>query len=267
MRRTRTNAAQVHGVHGRPTPAQKIYADVNFEYPVKAGIPLDETVASFGTLEARPAADRRGRQAPEGGEPARRQGRLRQLSRRLRRIARRGGIGPSRYRECMSPRRGGSSSVRSRLRRPRRIRKDAPLWSLWVLGLDRAARRDAAALAPADRGRGRRGDLAASPRQRAAGSPADTALLLAGVAALTGSIGIGAAWLVTAHRFPGRRRARLASALPLAVPTYIIAYVVRRALRLLPARSRARSARPLRLDVARRVLVPGGALARRAASR
>lgn len=31
--------------------AQKIYADVNFEYPVKTGIPLDETVASFGKLK------------------------------------------------------------------------------------------------------------------------------------------------------------------------------------------------------------------------
>ena len=31
--------------------AQKIYADVNFEYPVKPGIPLDETVASFGPLK------------------------------------------------------------------------------------------------------------------------------------------------------------------------------------------------------------------------
>ncbi len=31
--------------------AQKIYADVNFEYPVKPGTPLDETVASFGQLK------------------------------------------------------------------------------------------------------------------------------------------------------------------------------------------------------------------------
>ena len=31
--------------------AQKIYADVNFEYPVKPGIPLDEIVASFGPLK------------------------------------------------------------------------------------------------------------------------------------------------------------------------------------------------------------------------
>jgi iron(III) transport system substrate-binding protein len=31
--------------------AQKIHADVNFEYPVKTGIALDETVAEFGTLK------------------------------------------------------------------------------------------------------------------------------------------------------------------------------------------------------------------------
>jgi iron(III) transport system substrate-binding protein len=31
--------------------AQKIYADVNFEYPIKEGIQLDETVASFGKLK------------------------------------------------------------------------------------------------------------------------------------------------------------------------------------------------------------------------
>lgn len=31
--------------------AQEIHADANFEYPVKAGIPLDEMVASFGTLK------------------------------------------------------------------------------------------------------------------------------------------------------------------------------------------------------------------------
>ncbi len=39
--------------------AQKIHADVNFEYPVKAGIQLDETVASFGQLnpDALPIAE------------------------------------------------------------------------------------------------------------------------------------------------------------------------------------------------------------------
>ena len=48
---------------------------------------------------------------------------------------------------------------------------------------------------------------------------AETALLLAG------GIGIGTAWLVTVHRFPGRDRLAWLLALPLAVPTYITAYV------------------------------------------
>jgi iron(III) transport system permease protein len=52
-----------------------------------------------------------------------------------------------------------------------------------------------------------------------------TVLLLAGVATLTAIIGTGAAWLVTAYRFPGRDTLSWALALPLAFPTYIVAYV------------------------------------------
>jgi iron(III) transport system permease protein len=52
-----------------------------------------------------------------------------------------------------------------------------------------------------------------------------TVLLLAGVAILTAIIGTGAAWLVTAYRFPGRDTLTWALALPLAFPTYIVAYV------------------------------------------
>lgn len=52
----------------------------------------------------------------------------------------------------------------------------------------------------------------------------DTLLLLCGVGALSASIGTGAAWLVSAHDFPGRRFFDWALLLPLAVPTYIIAY-------------------------------------------
>ena len=52
-----------------------------------------------------------------------------------------------------------------------------------------------------------------------------TVLLLAGVAALTALIGVGTAWLVTAYRFPGRDTLAWALALPLAFPTYIVAYV------------------------------------------
>jgi iron(III) transport system permease protein len=53
----------------------------------------------------------------------------------------------------------------------------------------------------------------------------DTALLLAGVAAITAVVGIGAAWLVTAYRFPGRAILVWLLPLPLAIPTYIVAYV------------------------------------------
>jgi iron(III) transport system permease protein len=51
-----------------------------------------------------------------------------------------------------------------------------------------------------------------------------TVLLLAGVGAMVATIGVGTAWLVTMHRFPGRRVFEWALLLPLAVPTYIIAF-------------------------------------------
>jgi iron(III) transport system permease protein len=53
----------------------------------------------------------------------------------------------------------------------------------------------------------------------------ETGLLIAGVAVLCGTIGVGTAWLVTAHRFPGRDALAWLLPLPLAVPTYITAYV------------------------------------------
>ena len=52
----------------------------------------------------------------------------------------------------------------------------------------------------------------------------DTAVLLAGVGALTAGIGTSLAWLVTAYDFPGRKILTWALLLPLAVPTYIVAY-------------------------------------------
>jgi iron(III) transport system permease protein len=51
-----------------------------------------------------------------------------------------------------------------------------------------------------------------------------TVLLLLGVSVLVAVIGVGTAWLVTMYRFPGRRIFEWALLLPLAVPTYIIAY-------------------------------------------
>ncbi len=52
----------------------------------------------------------------------------------------------------------------------------------------------------------------------------NTAALLLGVGVLTIALGVGSAWLVTAYEFPGRRVAAWALLLPLAVPTYIVAY-------------------------------------------
>jgi len=51
-----------------------------------------------------------------------------------------------------------------------------------------------------------------------------TLLLMAGVGLLSLLIGTGTAWLVTMYRFPGRRYFQWLLLLPLAIPTYIIAY-------------------------------------------
>jgi len=54
---------------------------------------------------------------------------------------------------------------------------------------------------------------------------ADTSLLLLGVGLVCGVVGVGAAWLVTQFDFPGRRSLEWLLVLPLALPTYITAYV------------------------------------------
>jgi iron(III) transport system permease protein len=53
----------------------------------------------------------------------------------------------------------------------------------------------------------------------------ETALLLSGVALLATAMGSGAAWLVTAFRFPGSRLLAWLLPLPLAMPTYVTAFV------------------------------------------
>jgi iron(III) transport system permease protein len=54
---------------------------------------------------------------------------------------------------------------------------------------------------------------------------ADTVMLLAGVAAIATVAGVGTAWIVTAYHFPGRDAFVWLLPLPLAIPTYIVAYV------------------------------------------
>ena len=53
----------------------------------------------------------------------------------------------------------------------------------------------------------------------------DTALLLGGVGTLALLIGAGTAWLISLHEFPGRQMLVWLMPLPLAVPTYLAAYV------------------------------------------
>ncbi len=53
----------------------------------------------------------------------------------------------------------------------------------------------------------------------------NTAVLLAGVAVVAGSIGVATAWLVTMCEFPGRRVMEWALLLPFAAPAYVLAYV------------------------------------------
>jgi len=53
----------------------------------------------------------------------------------------------------------------------------------------------------------------------------DTALLLGGVGALALLIGAGTAWLISMHDFRGRQMLLWLMPLPLAIPTYIAAYV------------------------------------------
>jgi iron(III) transport system permease protein len=51
-----------------------------------------------------------------------------------------------------------------------------------------------------------------------------TIVLLVGVAVIVITVGTGSAWLVTAYDFPGRRILDWALLLPLAVPTYVVAF-------------------------------------------
>jgi hypothetical protein len=53
----------------------------------------------------------------------------------------------------------------------------------------------------------------------------NTVLLLGGVAVICAVVGVGTAWLVTAYDFPGRSVFVWLLPLPLALPTYIVAYV------------------------------------------
>ena len=56
--------------------AQQIYADQNYEYPVRAGVAINPTIAGYGKLNADTAADLEDRRQPQSGGDAGGQGRL-----------------------------------------------------------------------------------------------------------------------------------------------------------------------------------------------
>ncbi len=60
--------------------AQQMHADLNYEYPIRAGVPINKTIAGYGALKARSDAARADRGEPQEGLGAGRQGRLRQLT-------------------------------------------------------------------------------------------------------------------------------------------------------------------------------------------
>lgn len=53
----------------------------------------------------------------------------------------------------------------------------------------------------------------------------ETLQLLAGVGIVSAAVGVGAAWLIATYRFPGREILAVMLVLPLALPTYLAAYV------------------------------------------
>lgn len=98
-----------------------------------------------------------------------------------------------------------------------------PLWGMLAAGLALAVAAPLASLAWTALGGGldHWSHLLRHVLPHAAGN---TLLLLAGVGVVTAVVGTGCAWLVSVHDFPGRSVLHWALLLPLAVPTYIVAY-------------------------------------------
>lgn len=102
-------------------------------------------------------------------------------------------------------------------------RRASPAWTVVVAAILVPAMLPVATVAwlsmqPAD------GALAHLARTVLPATLRDTLVLLTGVGVVTLVVGTGTAWLVTMYRFPGRGVLDRLLVLPLAVPTYIVAY-------------------------------------------
>ncbi|WP_431189218.1 ABC transporter permease [Burkholderia multivorans] len=114
-------------------------------------------------------------------------------------------------------------AARGRSRRPPFLLRARGVWTFAALAIAAAVAAPLAALVAAafDADLAHWRHLAAFVLPHAL---ANTLLLLAGVGTIVSIVGTGCAWLVTAYDFPGRRTLTWALLLPLAVPTYIVAF-------------------------------------------
>lgn len=114
-------------------------------------------------------------------------------------------------------------AARGRSRRPPFLLRARGVWTFAALAIAAAVAAPLAALVAAafDADLAHWRHLAAFVLPQAL---ANTLLLLAGVGTIVSIVGTGCAWLVTAYDFPGRRTLTWALLLPLAVPTYIVAF-------------------------------------------
>ena len=190
---------------------QGLYAKANFEYPVKVGAPIDPQLTALGplTIDTVPLAEiARNRKAarPAGGY-----GRLRQLKPRPMRVA---------------AELAGSEAALGTDVVPRpasRLRAGPLAWAAGALALAALILSPVVSLSLTAAG----GSSEVWPHLLAHVLPQatlTTAVLLGGVGLLVVMLGVGSAWLVSAYEFRGRRLLEIGLLLPLAVPTYIVAF-------------------------------------------
>ena len=211
----KANAVKLIAFMARRRRRSASIADANYEYPIRAGIAVNPTIAALGQLKAdRCRSPRSPRTARRPASWSTRSGSTTERRNVVKHL-------PPR---CRAP--PGERVIAHRFRRLRR-----------GAGVTASLRRAVIAAAWRRPPPGRRALSPRSSRWQATGSdlwrictntccpePCSTRRCCSRRRRLSLAIGIGAAWLVT-RLFPGRRILAVALPLPLAMPTYIVAYV------------------------------------------